>query len=93
MGLDLALIDIERSCGSASVIRDPDVLASYAIDESETPARMPDAVVRATSTKDVAAVLRAANAHRIPVTPRAGGTGRMGGAVPVDGGIVLATRR
>ncbi|MBC7018188.1 FAD-binding protein, partial [Salmonella enterica subsp. enterica serovar Enteritidis] len=29
--------------------------------------------------------------HGVPVTPRAGGTGRTGGAVPVAGGIVLAT--
>ncbi|MFO0696588.1 MAG: FAD-linked oxidase C-terminal domain-containing protein [Polyangiales bacterium] len=93
MSLDLALLDIERACGSGSVIRDPDVLATYAHDESETPEHLPDAVVRASSTKDVAAVLRAANAHGIPVTPRAGGTGRVGGAVPVKGGIVLAFER
>ena len=34
--------------------------------------------------------MRAASKHRVPVTPRAGGTGRTGGAVPLAGGIVLA---
>jgi glycolate oxidase len=32
-----------------------------------------------------------AEEHGVPVTPRSGGTGRTGGAVPVAGGIVLAT--
>jgi len=47
-------------------------------------------VVRVTSTADVSAVMKAAYEHEVPVTPRGGGTGRVGGAVPVPGGIVLA---
>jgi glycolate oxidase len=50
-----------------------------------------DAVVIAESAADVAATLAIADACDVPVTPRAGGTGRTGGAVPVGGGIVLAT--
>jgi glycolate oxidase len=88
--LDPALIQIERALGSGRVVRDPDVLATYAKDESEAEPRLPDAVVRVRDTAEVAAVMAAASQHRIPVTPRAGGTGRTGGAVPVAGGIVLA---
>ena len=88
--LDSALIAIERACGSGSVIRDPSLLESYSHDDSEALPCMPEAVVRATSTADVSAVMKAAYAHEIPVTPRGGGTGRVGGAVPVPGGIVLA---
>jgi glycolate oxidase len=88
--LDSALIAIERACGSGSVIRDPSMLESYAQDESEVEPCMPEAVVRASSTADVSAVMKAAYEHAIPVTPRGGGTGRVGGAVPVPGGIVLA---
>lgn len=90
MSVDAALIAIERACGSGSVVVDRDVLEGYGHDESEVTPRTPDALVRARSTADVAAVLKAANQHGVPVTPRAGGTGRVGGAVPVDGGIVLA---
>lgn len=90
MSLDAALIAIERACGSGSVVVDRDVLEAYGHDESEVPWRTPDALVRARSTAHVSAVLRAANEHGVPVTPRAGGTGRVGGAVPVEGGIVLA---
>lgn len=88
--VDAALSEIDRALPSGAVITDPDVRETYAHDESETPPCVPDAVVRARTTADVVAVMRAASAHRVPVTPRAGGTGRTGGAVPVAGGLVLA---
>jgi glycolate oxidase len=88
--LEAALIEIEGKVGDGRVLTDPEVLQSYARDESEVAPRAPDAVVRVRRTQDVAAVMAAASRHRIPVTPRAGGTGRTGGAVPVAGGIVLA---
>ena len=91
--VDAALIAIERACGSGSVIRDPSILEGYARDESEAEPCTPEAVVRATSTADVSAVMKAAYEHEVPVTPRGGGTGRVGGAVPVPGGIVLALEK
>jgi glycolate oxidase len=91
VSLERALLEIDRACGGDAVVRDPDVLESYGGDESETPRRRPDALVRASSSRDVAAVLAAASRHGVPVTPRGAGTGRVGGAVPVHGGIVLST--
>lgn len=88
--LDKALLEIDRALGDGRVVTDPDVTAAYAADESETAPCRPDAVVKPRSSAEVCAVMRAASRHRIPVTPRAGGTGRTGGAVPVAGGIVLA---
>lgn len=85
-----ALIEIGQALGSHQIVTDPDVCEGYGHDESETPARTPDAVVRAESQADVIAVMKAASKHGVFVTPRAGGTGRTGGAVPVAGGIVLA---
>ena len=93
MSLDLALVEIDRACRSGAVIRDPDVLRSYSGDASEVPPVTPDAVVRATTTAEVSAVLKACSKHKVPVTPRAGGTGRVGGAVPLQGGIVLACEK
>ncbi|HEX4353753.1 MAG TPA: FAD-binding oxidoreductase, partial [Polyangiales bacterium] len=90
MTIDRALIELDRSLGSGRVLTDPDVLASYAQDESEVPPHPPQAVVRARSAADVAQVMRICAAHEVPVTPRAGGTGRTGGAVPLAGGVVLA---
>jgi alkyldihydroxyacetonephosphate synthase len=54
-----------------------------------SPLGRPDVVVRASSEHDVAATLEVANRRRIPVVPWGGGSGSQGGAVPVEGGIVL----
>lgn len=53
----------------------------------------PAVVVRPASVTDVAAVLRIANEHRVPVTVRGAGTGLSGGAVPVREGILISVER
>ncbi len=93
MSLDAALLAIDRVLPDGAVRRDPDALAAHAGDESECAASLPDAVVVAASTEQVAAVLAAAHAHDVGVTPRAAGTGKSGGCIPVareGGNIVLA---
>jgi glycolate oxidase subunit GlcD len=52
-----------------------------------------DAVVLPASADEVARVVAWCYEHDVPVTPRGGGTGVAGGAVPLDGGIVLALDR
>lgn len=51
-----------------------------------------DAVVAPGTPEEVAAVVAWCYAHDVPLTPRGGGTGWAGGAVP-DGGVVLALAR
>jgi glycolate oxidase len=77
------------------IYRQPERMLAYAHDEvaGDEHAHMPDVVVKPESATEVAAVMRLANRARIPVTPRGGGTGLSGGAVPVHGGIVLSTER
>lgn len=91
MSIERALVEIERRVGPSKVDTTEATRASHAEDDSDFPGKTPDAVVHAATTKDVAAVLEVCDAHGVPVTPRAGGTGRTGGAVPLEGGIVLAT--
>ncbi len=50
---------------------------------------VPDAVVLPVSAQEVSEVVKLANRHRIPVVPRAGGTGLTDGAVPLKHGIVI----
>lgn len=89
--VERALVDLERRLGPSKVDTSETGLLTYGQDESEAIGRKPDAVVLADGRDDIAAVLAIAEKHGVPVTPRAGGTGRTGGAVPVAGGIVLAT--
>lgn len=91
MEVDRCLAAIARALPSDGVITDVDVRAAHARDESEAEGSMPDAVVRARDATEVSVVLREASSHGVPVTPRGGGTGRTGGAVPMLGGIVLAS--
>jgi glycolate oxidase subunit GlcD len=52
-----------------------------------------DAVVLPSTTEEVAAVMRWCYEHDVPLTARGGGTGLAGGAIPVDGGVVLGFER
>ena len=84
-------IALDKALGGSKVDASEERRIAYARDESEAIGRTPDVVVTAEHADDVATVLRLAEEHGVPVTPRAGGTGRTGGAVPVAGGIVLRT--
>jgi glycolate oxidase len=60
-------------------------------DESLHPRdREPFAVARPRTTQEVAELVRFATRHQLPVTPRGSGTGLSGGALPVNGGIVIS---
>jgi glycolate oxidase len=53
----------------------------------------PEAVLLPASAEEVSQILRLANERRFPVTARGGGVGYTGGAVPVEGGVVVGTDR
>ena len=93
------LIDeLREAVDSAAVSTDPTRLDECSVDAywkaiaaraAGAPLGCPDVVVSPSSEEEVAAVIRIANDHRMPVVPRGGGSGTQGGAVPVAGGIVL----
>jgi glycolate oxidase len=89
--VDRARSELDRRLGPSKVLTGPDACAPYGVDDSDVAGLPPDAVVIAATAADVATTLAIAQEHGVPVTPRAGGTGRTGGAVPVAGGIVLST--
>lgn len=86
-------VDLTREIGDHKVIDDRDILEGMARDESHCAPSMPDLVVRAKTASDVSAVLRLADRNGVPVTARGGGTGKSGGAIPVNGGVVLDLTR
>jgi glycolate oxidase len=55
--------------------------------------REPYAVARPQSTAEVVELVRWADRYGVPVTARGSGTGLSGGAVPVDGGLVVSFDR
>jgi glycolate oxidase len=85
--------DLRALLSASRVLDAPAELRTYAYDASfltQLAPNPPDAVVIAASTEDVAAVMRYANQHRVPVIPRGAASGQAAGAVALGGGIVLA---
>jgi glycolate oxidase len=89
--------DIERL---RSCLADPQRLVAgsaihedYAHDELHSLVAVPEVLVEAVSTAEVAAVMRYAAAEGIPVTARGQGTGLVGGAVCMHGGIMLSLQK
>ncbi|MEO7673528.1 MAG: FAD-linked oxidase C-terminal domain-containing protein [Pyrinomonadaceae bacterium] len=78
--------------GAENVLVDPEKVEPYGADavKEKFP---PEAVVFPESTAQMVAILKLANEYLFPVTARGGGVGYTGGAVPVDGGIVIGTDR
>ena len=65
----------------------------YAHDELGGISRMPEVLVRVRSTEEVSTVMKLAYDRNIPVTVRGSGTGLVGAAVPLHGGILLETTK
>jgi len=84
---------IGKKIGSRKIIDDPDILEKYAHDESDETPHLPAAVVLPENAGDVSHILRLAEQDGVYITPRGGGTGKSGGAVPILGGIVLSMEK
>lgn len=79
--------------GSNYVLLDGESLDKYAHDETEDLRWVPEVVLRPRTAKEISQIMRLCNTARLPVTPRGGGTGLSGGALPQWGGVVIATDR
>ncbi|ANY08325.1 FAD-binding oxidoreductase [Pseudonocardia sp. HH130630-07] len=94
MSADAFLDDLRRELGPDEVLGDPDRTAGYRHDQAAgLPAGTPRAVVRPRRTAEVAAAVRTAAAHRVPVVPRGAGSGLAGGANAIDGCLVVSLER
>jgi glycolate oxidase len=70
----------------------PEDLALYEYDAG-VDKHTPDVVVFPRSTSEVCGIVKIANRFRLPVVGRGAGTGLSGGAIPCEGGIVVAFAR
>ena len=85
--------DFKNIVGPDHVLYDAESLDKYAHDETEDLYFLPELVLRPRGAAEISSILKFCNRHRIPVTPRGGGTGLSGGALPHKGGIVISTER
>jgi glycolate oxidase len=92
--VDAAILEqLAGIAGPENVLLDADRLEPYTHDETVGLRAQPEVAVRVTSARQVAEVMQLANRERVPVTPRGAGYGLSGGAVAVQGGIVLSLEK
>jgi glycolate dehydrogenase FAD-linked subunit len=83
---------IEHIVGAEFVRRDEDSRLSYGTDALKR-GRPADLVVLPANAAQISAVARLCHDMRVPLVVRGAGTGYTGGAVPVDGGVLLSVER
>ena len=91
------LSELESIVGGDQTITKRERMLNYLSDETP-PVMEPKpasdiVVVRPKNANEVAAIVKLANQNKIPIFPRGGGTGLVGGAVPTRNGIVLSVER
>jgi FAD/FMN-containing dehydrogenase len=75
------------------VLTDPELKASYERDYTGRYHGQARVVVRPADVDEVAAVVRACAAERVPLVPQGGNTGLVGGGVPRGGEVVISLAR
>jgi alkyldihydroxyacetonephosphate synthase len=97
-----ALQSFKKIVGNANALAEPYDLDRYSAD-ALTPFRafgveealepLAELVLRPETTEQVAEIVALAAQQRIPLIPYGGGTGVMGGTLPVQGGIIIDLKR
>ena len=82
--------EFQKIVGKENVLTSPEALKAYSYDGTTSWIKEPDVVIFPKSTSEVSQIMKLANAEKIPVTPRGGGTNVSGGSVSWHGGIFMA---
>lgn len=86
--LQLQTVVSEKYC-----LQSPEILQKYAQDRTEDLVFLPELVLIPADTEQISKIMRLCYEANVPVTPRSGGTGLAGGALPVCGGVLLSLER
>ena len=93
MKLDKDHIDFfTKLVGTDNIYTDKAHKRAYSYDATRTYYE-PDAVLFPRSEEDISRILKYCNEYKIVIVPRGAGSGFTGGALPVNGGIVLAMEK
>ena len=92
---DSIIKQLQEIIGAANVIVDAEKMEMYSRDETADKLweKMPEVVVKPENAEQISEIVKLANRELIPITPRGGGSGLAGGAVPMLGGMVLSLEK
>ncbi len=85
--------EFERIVGPTGVVHEEDELRVYETDGLTIFKAMPEVVVLASTAEQVAELVKLCQREKIPYVARGAGTGLSGGALPLDGGVVIGMNR
>jgi FAD/FMN-containing dehydrogenase len=86
--------ELSKIVGEDYISTRKDILLTYSTSASTSyERRLPGAVVRPKSTDEVSRVLKVANKHKLPITPRGGGSSLQGEVIPQPDGLVIELMR
>ncbi|MFL5827877.1 MAG: FAD-binding oxidoreductase [Thermoleophilaceae bacterium] len=79
--------------GEEAVLSEPPALYAHDATEHEGLAAQPELVLLPRDTEQVRVAVEWCYSNDVPIVPRGGGSGFSGGAVPVNGGVVISLER
>ncbi len=85
--------ELKEIVGDDAVVVREDIPEEYSHDEMAPVRGWPEVAVFPGNTDEVSRIMALAHGAGVPVTTRGAGTGLMGGATAVEGGILLVTTR
>ncbi len=85
--------DLVAIIGTDGVIVDSDELRVYETDGLTVFKAMPDLVALPTSLEQLTGVVKVCHREKVPFVVRGAGTGLSGGAIPLDGGVLIGLNR
>ena len=85
--------ELKDVAGSANVVTHPDAMKTYESDGLLHFHVSPGAVVLPGTASEVSQIVRACHAQQIPFVARGAGSGLSGGALPVEGGVLIVASR
>jgi D-lactate dehydrogenase (cytochrome) len=86
------ILELTKIAGAENVLHQPDELLVYEYDASFD-THTPDVVVLPRTTAQVSQIVKLAAEHHLPIVARGAGTGLAGGAIPLQGGILIVLTR
>lgn len=79
--------------GEENIITAKAEIENYSHDETEDLVYYPEVVIKPQTVEQVSFLMKICNENLIPVTPRGAGTGLAGGALAVQGGLMISMER
>ena len=76
--------------GADNILTEHTAIENYSHDETEDLVYYPEVVAKPQTVEQVSALMKFCNEQLIPVTPRGAGTGLAGGALAVNGGLMIS---